>query len=184
MAVKAKVFIIFSDTDLTEQEQVVIFRTECLRLWLRINSLATQFTFEQFKCLLDSCYSEVINDWDGELEKLTRLQDIYKPKRKQTLYHYKEEDFSSVKPYMTLNEAYTSWIEWEFPHLLNYFKAEKERELRVRILEHPYLDNEIRLKWYAQLRADMDLIKIKKPSKSAFKELLKRFKISYRKKGK
>ena len=184
LAVKAKVFIIFIQNDLTEQERLVIYRTECLRLWLRINSLTTKFTFEQFKGLLDSCYSEVMSNWDDELEELLRLQEIYKPKRKQTLYHYKEEDFSSVLPYMTLNEAYTNWIEWQFPTLLKYFKYEKERELKVRILEKPYLDNEIKLKWYAQMLADLELVRLKKPSKTAFKELLKRFKINYRKKGK
>ena len=181
LAVKAEVIIIFSSSELTETEQQVIYKTECLRLWTRINSLTASLTFEQFKSLLDDCYNEVINNWDETLSILYDKQDGFKPKRKQTLYHYSVSDFDNIYPTMTLREAYNDWMKYKFPNLLNRYKAEKLRQFAVDSMQNEWSDKFKEMK-YNNLKADLELIRIKEPSKLAFRKLLDRYNIEYKQK--
>lgn len=181
LAAKAKVIIIFSNPDLTEEEQLVTYRIECLRLWLRINSIYTKLSFNEFKQLLDDCYNEVVNDWDGEVNKLLDLQEEYKPKYTKIRYHYKVEDFSNVTKIMTLNEAYEDWSTYVYPHLLDYYKDERKREFQVYNIEN-HVAKEARIKNYQKLVEELNKINLPKPSKLAFRKLLDRFNIEYKKK--
>ena len=181
LAVKAEVIIIFSNSELTETEQQVIYKTECLRLWTRINSLTTSLSFEQFKSLLDTCYNDVMNDWDETLSILQDKQESFKPKRKQTLYHYSVSDFDNIYPNMTLREAYNDWIKYQFPNLLNRYKAEKLRQFAVDSMQNEWSDDFKEMK-YNNLKADLELIRIKEPSKLAFRKLLDRYNIEYKQK--
>ena len=181
LAVKAEVVIIFSNAELTETEQQVIYKTECLRLWTRINSLTTALTFEQFKSLLDTCYNDVMNDWDETVCMLQDKQESFKPKRKQTLYHYSVSDFDNIYPNMTLREAYNDWIKYQFPNLLNRYKAEKLRQFAVDSMQNEWSEEFKEMK-YNKLKADLELIRIKEPSKLAFRKLLDRYNIQYKQK--
>lgn len=179
LACKAEVVIIYSNNELTETEQNVIYRTECLRLWCRINSLTTPFTFNQFKELLDNCYSDVIQNWEGEVEFLQEKQEGFKFKRKQTLYHYTTEDFDIVNPYMTLSEAYEAWIDITFPNLLSRYKDKKVREFTVEAMVKEW-SSELKERKFKQLKKDLKLIKIKEPNIQAFRKLLQRYNIEYK----
>lgn len=179
LAVKAEVIIIFSNPELSETEQYVIYKTECLRLWTRINSLQTTFTFEQFKDLLDKCYKEVIKNWDEEVEYLQSKQNSFKFKRKQTLYHYTPEDFDIVNSLMTLSEAYKFWIEVTFPNLLSRYKDKKIRQFTVEAAVNEW-SSELKEVKFKQLKKDLELIRIKEPNIRAFAKLLKVHNIQYK----
>jgi len=179
LACKAEVIIIFSNPDLTTTEQNVIYKTECLRLWTRINSLLTPFTFEQFKNLLDECYNEVIYNWDEQIEFLQNKQNSFKFKRKQTLYHYTTEDFCIINSLMTLSEAYKFWVEVSFPNLLSRYKDKKIREFSVEAAVNEW-SSELKESKFKQLKKDLELIKIKKPSLQAFRKLLQRNNVQYK----
>lgn len=181
LAAKAEVVIIFSNSELTETEQQVIYKTECLRLWTRINSLVTPFSFEQFKSLLDDCYTEVINNWDDEVEMLQKKQESFKPRRKQTLYHYTVNDFDNIYPFMTLRQAYEDWLEYKFPYLLKRYKDEKLRAFKVEAMQNKW-SAELKETKFKNLKADLELIKIKEPNKLAFRKLLDRYNIQYKQK--
>ena len=181
LAVKAEVVIIFSNAELTETEQQVIYKTECLRLWTRINSLATPLSFEQFKSLLDTCYNDEMTDWCETICMLQDKHESFKPKRKQTLYHYSVSDFDNIYPTMTLREAYNDWMKYQFPNLLNRYKAEKLRQFAVDSMQNDWSEEFKEMK-YNKLKADLELIRIKEPSKLAFRKLLDRYNIQYKQK--
>lgn len=128
IAVKAEVVIIFSNSDLTETEQNVIYKTECLRLWTRINSLVTPFSFEQFKRLLDDTHNYVMNNWDETIQYLQEKTIAFKPKKDQVLYHYTREDFEPIKYEKNLKTAYNKWIAEVWPTLLDKYKTKKLNE--------------------------------------------------------
>ncbi len=128
LAVKAEVVIIFSNEELTETEQNVIYKTECLRLWTRINSLVTPFSFEQFKNLLDDTYNYVINNWDETVQYLQEKTLSFKPKKDQVLYHYTREDFEPIRYEKNLKAAYNKWIVEVWPTLLDSYKTKKLNE--------------------------------------------------------
>lgn len=179
LAVKAKAVIIYSNADLSEIQQDVVYRTECLRLWCRINSLTVKFPFESFKNLLNDTKELIDNDLASVVEELQTKTPDFKFKRKQTLYHYKQSDFDIVSSYMPLKEAYNTWIEITFPHLLDRFKEQKIREFQIKSMNNEW-SQEYKEEQYNRFLEDFKLIRIKKPSKAAFKELLKRFNISYK----
>lgn len=179
LACKAEVVIVYSNPDLTETEQNVIYKTECLRLWCRINSLTTPLTFNQFKELLSKCYSDVIQNWESEVEFLQDKQEGFKPKRKQTLYHYTTEDFDNIQSYMTLNEAYQDWLTIKFPYLLERFRYKKIKEFGVEALINEWSEDFKEYK-FKQLKSDLDLVKIKQPNILAFRKLLQRYNIEYK----
>lgn len=128
LAVKAEVIIIFSNEELTETEQNVIYKTECLRLWTRINSLVTPFSFEQFKNLLDDTRNYVMNNWDETVQYLQEKTLSFKPKKDQVLYHYTREDFEPIRYEKNLKTAYNKWIVEVWPTLLDKYKTNKMNE--------------------------------------------------------
>lgn len=181
LAVKAEVVIVFSVQDLSDLELQVIYKTQCLRLWTRINSLKTRFSFEQFKNLVNNCYKEVIENWNEQVEFLLNKQPKFKFKRKQTLYHYTENDFSIVNSLMTLSEAYNYWMKYTFPTLLENYKNKKIKEFGIESKLNEW-SPEFTEKKFKQLKKDLELIKIKEPTIQAFAKLLQRNGITYNKK--
>ena len=181
LAAKAKIIIIFSDSDLEEKDQFNTYIIECLRLWCRIDSLRTNFSFKQFNDLLIKTYEYTIQNWDEVVEELQDKQEKFKFKRKQTLYHYKAEDFNCVYPFMTLREAYKDWIEYNFPNLLKYYKIQKVNEFKLEAMVNEW-SQEMKEFKYKQLEADLALVRIKEPSVQAFRKLLDRFNIEYKQK--
>lgn len=173
LACKAEVVIIYSNPELTETEQNVIYRTECLRLWTRINSLITPFTFEQFKNLLNKCYSEVINNWNEQVEWLQQKQEGFKYKKDQVLYHFTKADFEPVRYEKNLKTAYNVWIEKVFPTLLDKYKERKLNELRIEMGPSTYEEWEKRSKAY---KAKLDKIKITPIKYIQFTKLIKKIK--------
>lgn len=181
LAIKAEVIIIFSNTELSDLEQTEIYLIECLRLWTRINSQTTSLTVDQFKALLNKCYNEVMNDWDEAVTMLQIKQDNFRAHRVKTLYHYKKEDFDNIYPTMTLREAYDDWMKYKFPHLLEYYKQSKKNEFDQWVLSNQpsvkYKDTK-----FNKLQAELSVLRIKEPSKLAFRKLLNRFDIEYKQK--
>lgn len=173
LAVKAEVVIIFSNPKLSETEQCVIYRTECLRLWTRINSLLTPFSFEQFKALLDKCYHEVINNWDEQVEFLQNKQEGFKYKKDQVLYHFTRVDFEPIRYEKNLKTAYKVWIETVFPTLLDKYKERKLQELRVELGPTTFEEWERRSKAY---KVKLDKIKITPIKYIQFTKLIKKIK--------
>lgn len=180
LAVKAEVVIIFSNPDLNELQQKDLYINECLRLWTRINSTTTSLSYKQFIELLNKCYNEVIDNWEDEVEYLLDKQEEFKFKRKQTLYHYNTRDFDNIYSFMTLSEAYNDWLKYKFPNLLDNYKATKRREFALEALTNEWSD-ELKEAKYNQLNEDLKLIKIKEPTIQAFRKLLTRNNIEYKK---
>ena len=181
LAVKAEVVIIFSNTELSELEQKNIYLIECLRLWTRINSRTTSLTKDQFIRLLNKCYNEVIDDWNEAVNMLQIKQDNFRPHRVKTLYHYKKEDFDNIYPTMTLREAYDDWMKYKFPHLLEYYKQKKKNEFDQWVLSSKPSEKYKDIK-YNKLQTELEALRIKEPSKLAFRKLLDRFDIEYKQK--
>lgn len=173
LAVKAEVVIIFSNTELTETEQCVIYKTECLRLWTRINSLVTPFTFEQFKSLLDKCYYEVTNNWDEQVEFLQNKQNDFKYKKDQVLYHYKREDFEPIRFEKNLKTAYQVWMDTVFPTLLDKYKERKLQEFKLELGKVTFEEWEKKSKAY---KAKLDKIKINPIKYIQFTKFIKKIK--------
>lgn len=179
LSMKAKVIIVFSETELTEAEQIDLYVTECLRLWCRINSLTTKFTYNQFKDLMNTCYAEVTENWDDAVIQLQLEQEAFKFKRKQTMYHYTDEDFNNIFPTMTLSEAYNDWLNNKFPYLLKNFRYKKLKEFGDQKNNNEWSEDFAEYK-LSKLKQDLDLIKIKCPKIRAFAKLLKVHNIKYK----
>lgn len=173
LAVKAEVIIIFSNPDLSENEQLVIYRTECLRLWTRINSLKTRFTFEQFKTLLDETYIYVMNNWDDTVIYLQERTLAFKPKKDQVLYHYTKDDFMLIRYEKNIKTAYNKWIEEVWPTLLDKYKARKLNEY-ISTLHNMPAEQYFKLK--EQYEQKLDKIKINKIKYIQFTKLIKKIK--------
>jgi len=82
---------------------------------------------------------------------------------------------------MTLREAYNDWMKYQFPNLLNRYKAEKLKQFAVDSMQNDW-SAEFKEMKYNKLKADLELIKIKEPSKLAFRKLLDRYNIQYKQK--
>jgi len=180
LAVMAKVIIIYSDLELTALEQEVIYKTECLRLWCRIDSLRTKFSFKDFKKLLDTCFAYTVENWDEVVADLQDKQEKFKYKRKQTMYHYTAEDFNVVSSEMTLKEAYEKWLTTKYPFLLEKYKTKKRLELTMELKANEY-SQELRDYKFEKFEEDFKLIKLKEPTIRAFAKLLKVHNIEYKK---
>lgn len=175
-ALKAKLIILAVNGLEEERTRYVI---EALRLWLRYDSRYTDLTWNQFKTLIDKCYIDIETDYDNQLELIRDLCERYKHKRKQTMYHFTEDDFSLINNKdLTLKEAYDFWTTNTFPGLLDKYKNEKIREFKIKQLEKVNNKN-IPSEKFEDFKKDLDLIKIKLPSYRAFAQLLKKFNIKY-----
>lgn len=136
LAVKAEVVIIYSNTNIDMLKQTDVYVIECLRLWTRINSKTTSLTIDQFKELLNDCYSEVMNDWDNQVACLQKKQEQLKPKKDQVLYHYTREDFEPIRYFEKKKDAYNYWIENIWPTLLESYKKKKLNEYMTEYLNN------------------------------------------------
>lgn len=173
LAVKAEVIIIFSDDTLSNKEQFVIYKTECLRLWCRINSLTTKFSFDQFKNLLDDCYKDVITNWDNEVEYLQEKQNAFKYKKDQVLYHFTRADFEPIRYEKNLKTAYNVWMEQVFPTLLDKYKERKLKEYRIELGHVTFEEWQKKSKAY---QIKLDKIKITPIKYIQFTKLIKKIK--------
>lgn len=182
LAIKVKVTTIYKNEDINDEDKLPWLELESLRLWVLINSQATDLSFEGFKSLMFNAYFAVINNWDEEVDKLIKLQDDYNAtKYIKIRYHYKKEDFSNITPDMTLTQAYNDWCKYEFPHFLDYYKNEETRKFKVYCAEHSITGEYKNEKWN-KLQAELNRLKLPKPTKAAFLKLLKRYDIEYKQK--
>lgn len=175
-AIKAKL-IILGQYGLDEvRTQYVV---ECLRLWLRYDSTKTPLKWSEFRNLVDKCYIDTELDWEGTVKKCQDICYKYKPRRKQTMYHFTETDFKLVNGMdFTLKEAYEYWLIYEFPNILENYKRELTKKFIKDQLKMYNKVNEEKLKKFNE---DLDLINIRKPSRTSFKCLLNSLGISYKK---
>ena len=82
---------------------------------------------------------------------------------------------------MTLREAYDDWMKYKFPHLLEYYKQKKKKEFDQWVLSSKPSDKYKDIK-YNKLQEELKVLRIKEPSKLAFRKLLDRFNIEYKQK--
>lgn len=122
---------------------------------------------------------EGLSGYKGKYNVYT--QDNFRPHRVKTLYHYKKEDFDNIYPTMTLREAYDDWMKYKFPHLLEYYKQKKQKEFDQWVLSSKPSVKYKDIK-YNKLQTELEALRIKEPSKLAFRKLLDRFNIEYKQK--
>lgn len=173
LAVKAEVIIIFSNTELSEAQQKDYYVAECLRLWTRINSLVTPYTYEQFKQLLNTCYNEVMDDWDNQVAFLQDKQKDFRYKKDQVLYHFTKADFEPIRYEKNLKTAYNVWMEKVFPTLLDKYKERKLAEYRLELGHITFEEWERKSTVY---KAKLDKIKITPIKYIQFTKLIKKIK--------
>lgn len=176
LAMQAKLIII----SYIEQQNLIkpVFIVECFRLWLRIDSRYTKFTWEQFRDMVNETYEYVSNNFQEALESSISVSNDFKPKKKQTMYHYKESDFWIVTEDDTLCEAFERWKLYVYPTLLDNFKRLKIKEFQVSLANIP---ESKRANAYSKFKADLDLVKIKELNELSFRMQLKKFNIKYKK---
>lgn len=175
LAVKAEVIIVFSNEELDETEQLVIYRTECLRLWTRINSLVTKLSFNEFKDLLNNTYNNVMANWDETVEFLQNKMEAFKPHKDQVLYHYTREDFESIRNEKNCKVAYERWIVEIWPTLLDKYKAKKLDEYSKTLRN---MSSEQYFKIREQYKEKLDKIKINEIKYRRFVSIIKKIKMN------
>lgn len=176
LAVSAKAYIIFNNES-PLNDNMLTFKIECLRLWLRIDSLKTKYTLDQFTEMTNDAAKQAIDNSEWLYEYLIDKQNNFTYTK--TLYHYKKEDFDSVQHYMTLREAYDDWMKYTFPHLLEYYKKAKQQEFKIWCLTHQASDEYKELKMN-RLNDELNALRVKEPSKPAFRKMLQKFDIKYK----
>lgn len=174
-----KAVLIILGTKYGQEDIKSLYAYECLRLWLRFDSRKTYLTFENFVNMTNEVYGEVETDWKSSVEEIQDICYKYKPRRKQTMYHFREEDFNLINEEMTLGEAYDFWMYYEFPNILNRYKQGRLNEFKANELNK---FGKVSKEKYEAFKKDLDLIKIKEPNIGAFTKLLKRLHIKYKKK--
>lgn len=154
LAIEAKAVIMVNNGDLTDdKETMTTYINECLHLYLRVNSLSFKAILTNYKPNVENhefvwfsdmvknayelvwkAYNERNNNdmWKNELVFLQNRTNYYKPRRKQTLYHYQYLDFidKKVKYANSFKEAYEYWTINVFPTLLDKYKEHKLDEYR------------------------------------------------------
>lgn len=180
LAVKTKALIIFNNES-KFNDQFVLFKIECLRLWLRIDSTKTKYSLEEFTNMTNKAAKEAIEDQEWLFQYLYEKMRSFKYVKK--VYHYKAEDFSDIKPFMTLREAYAYWIKYTYPRLLEYYKDEAYKEFIVFCNEHEVNNSYMQIK-YDKLFSQLDNVHIKKPNTRTFAKMLKTNNIKYKKQDK
>ena len=178
LAIETKAYIIFNN-DSELNDNMLTYGIECLRLWLRIDSIKTQLPLADFTKIVNNAFKQATEEPDKLYNYLIDKQDNFKYKK--TIYHYKQEDFDSVQSYMTLNEAYEDWMKYTFPHLLEYYKRDRVRQFTIYCVEHQ-ITGEYKCLKYDKLKAELDNIKIKEPNKLAFRKMLDKNNIQYKQK--
>lgn len=180
-ALKAKL-IILGVNGLDESR--TLYAVEALRLWLRFDSVHTKLSWKEFVNKVDQAYIETEQDWNGTVEFIQNICQELKPKRKQTMYHFKKEDFWCIQKEQALSEAYAFWLKNVFPTLLDKFKRTKTKEFISKELskENNYF-GKISEEKYQRFMEDLNRIEIKKPSLINFRMLLKKFNIEYKKRN-
>lgn len=180
LAVEAKAYIIFNnESELDDNE--LTYKLECLRLWLRVNSVKVKLTLDQFTEMTNKAMAKAIEEPEKLYEYLIEKQSNFKYKK--TLYHYTKDDFDSVQPYMTLRVAYNDWLKYKFPHILEYYKKERIREFQVYAHTHVMSDEYKELK-YKKLVDELNQLQLNEPTVRAFAKMLKKFEIEYKKQEK
>lgn len=188
LAILAKAIIMMVNSNLEEPTVKERFILEAFHLFLRINSLKTlELTYERFGDIVMNSYNKVINaynnsdEWNELVNYIQDKCEFYKPKRTQTLYHYKLEDFEIVKYCDTWKEAYIKWCNEVYPTLLDKYKEEElnkyKQHLQVSILEGHKVSTEQYTELMNKRKAKLDLLKINKPkSEKQFKQIIDRLK--------
>ena len=175
LAMLAKAYIMNELGDLEDYQKYI---AECLHLYLRINSLATNYAFGAFKNDLFSAYNKIYNADEDTLLEVKRMlldkMENYKPKRVQTKYHYCLEDFENVSHiYNNYKDAYDAWVKYYFPYILeDYKKAQLDaykRELAIAKLEDKYISAEAYLSLIDKKEKELDNVKIVCLSEKSFK---------------
>ena len=204
-AIEAKAVIMFENGYLTglEDETLIIYIKESLHLFLRVDSLQFKNLLVNYKpneenheylwfsdTVIDTFnrikneYNERNNNdgWKNEIKFLEDKTEYFKPKRKQTLYHYQFEDFEMIRNFKNFKEAHKYWIENVWPTLLDNYKEKKLNEYKESIKKwNVYVKNEnihyenfngYDFDEYQTLiddyKKDLDLIKIKPLSYNRF----------------
>lgn len=180
LAIETKAYIIFNNVSELEDEELT-YRLECLRLWLRVNSVKVKYTLEQFTKLTNDARTKALTEPERLYEYLIEKQSNFKYKK--TLYHYTREDFDTVMPTDTLKKAYNFWITTRFPNLLKYYKEKRIQEFKVYCLTHT-MSEEYKATRYNKLMDELNALQIKEPSIRAFAKMLKKFEITYKKQQK
>lgn len=174
IAMKAKAYIMGCLGDLEYQK----FIFECLHLFLRINSLYTDYDYKTFVNDVTSTYDEVLNlTYDDAFKfetKLTEMTSRCKSKRVQTKYHYSIEDFTSILDVYNHNrkEAYFIWLKDVYPALLDsYKKREFDKYVSSLIKDQvtgSYISDDVYKGLTDNKKKELDQLKINKLSYETF----------------
>lgn len=161
------------------------YLSECLHLFLRINSMKTDYSFSSFLDDVNNSYDKIISANKKDLlemkQTLIEATSKYGSTYVKTKYHYSLSDFEAVLFYDDYREAYKVWMELYFPNILdNYKKNEYDKFCKNIICQK--LSNE---KWFSdenfqmqieKKKHDLDKIQISKLSYKAFYITIKRLK--------
>ena len=178
IAMLAKAYIMNELGDLEDYQK---FINECLHLYLRINSLRTNYSFGTFRDNVFDAYNKIYNADAESLSETKRMLlehvENYKPRRKQTLYHYCLEDFANVSGiYTSYKDAYNAWVKYYFPTILENYKKKTMNEYKQKMacskLEGKYLTTETYLSLLDKKQEELDNIKINLLSEKSFKTIV------------
>lgn len=124
--------LIYNELGIEDPEEL---RNDCLRLYIRLNSVQTKFSIADLLALINDCQELVNDNYNRTLELINDecKKTIEKARSKYVskVYHYKAEDFSLIYNCSNWKDAYDFWLKYQFPELLNKYKAEVKSKIKL-----------------------------------------------------
>lgn len=183
LAMLAKAYIMNAQNILADNYNK--YFTECLHLFLRINSTKTEYSFSSFLDDVNNAYNNIISANKKDLlemkQTLIEATTKYGSTYVKTKYHYSLADFEAVLFYDDYKEAYKVWIDLYFPSILeNYKKNEYDKFCKnlicQKLTNENYISDENFQMQTEKKKKDLDKMQINKLSYKAFYITLKRLK--------
>ena len=176
--------LIYKECSIEDQEEL---RNDCLRLYIRLNSVRTKFSIGDLLTLINECQEMVESNYNRALELVNNecknvLANKAEAKRKKyvsKIYHYKAEDFSLIHNCSNWQNAYEFWLKYQFPELLNKHKEEVKKSIKLEMNKNlPYGAHISNEDYQARVDASgIDKVVIKELSLYEFKRTIKRLKL-------
>lgn len=172
--------LIYNELGIEDPEEL---RNDCLRLYIRLNSVQTKFSIADLLALINECQELVKDNYNRTLELINTecKKTIEKARNKYVskVYHYKAEDFSLIYNCSSWKDAYDFWLKYQFPELLDKYKAEVKSKIKLEMSNKLNYGQQLSNEDYqAEVQASgVDNVVINQLSFRAFKTTVNRLKL-------
>lgn len=173
--------LIYNELGIEDSEEL---RNDCLRLYIRLNSVQTKFSVTDLLTLINECQELVKDNYNRTLELINNecktflaiKADNKRNKYISKVYHYKAEDFSLIYNCSCWKDAYDFWLKYQFPELLDKYKAEVKSKIKLEMTSKLNYGQQLSNEDYqAEVQASgVDNVVINQLSFRAFKTTIKR----------